>query len=153
VNAYATVAVPAERWVLWLGGPAFGPVVLFWGALVVTLLVALALSRVPHAPLRIAAWVLLAIGLTQVSVPAAAIVVLWLLALGWREAFGARIRHWALFDLMQLALVALTIASAVVLFDAVKQGLLGQPDMQIAGNGSTPALLQWAQDRVEGTLP
>jgi hypothetical protein len=153
VNAYVSMAMPAGRWILWLAGPAFGPAVLFWGALIVTLLVAFALSRAPHAPLRLAAWVLLAIGLTQVPVVAAAVVVAWLLALGWREAFGTRIRHWALFDLMQLALVALTIAAMVVLFEAVKQGLLGQPDMQIAGNASTPSALQWEQDRVGGPLP
>jgi hypothetical protein len=153
VNAYLTVSLPTDRWILWLGGPAFGPVVLFWGALLVTLLVAGVLARVPHSPLRLGAWVLLAIGLTQVPVPTAALVVFWLLALAWRRAYGARVRHSGLFDLMQVALVALTLAALVVLFEAVKQGLLGQPDMQIAGNSSTPAVLHWAQDRVQGPLP
>ena len=153
VNAYVTVNLPGDRWILWLGGPAFGPVVLFWGALLVTLLVAFVLARVPHSPLRLGAWVLLAIGLTQVPVPAAAVVVLWLLALAWRQALGARISHFGAFDGMQVALVALTLAALAVLFEAVKQGLLGQPDMQIAGNSSTPAVLHWAQDRVQGPLP
>ena len=153
VNAYVWVQMPGGRWVLLLGGPSFGPVVLFWGALLVTLLVAVVLSRVPRSPLRLTAWVLLAIGLTQVSVPAAAVVVLWLLALTWREGYGARIRHFGLFDLMQLGLVILTLAALVVLFQAVKQGLLGQPDMQIAGNDSTPAVLRWTQDRLDGPLP
>jgi len=153
VNAYLTVQPPGGRWILLLGGPAFGPVVLFWGALLVTLLVAIVLSRVPRSPLSLGAWVLLAIGLTQVSVPAAAVVVLWLLALTWREAYGARIRHFGAFDLMQLGLVVLTLAALVVLFQAVKQGLLGQPDMQIGGNGSTPAVLRWTQDRLDGPLP
>ena len=153
VNAYVSVQLPADRWILWLGGPAFGPVVLFWGALVVTLLVALGLSRVPNSPLRVGAWVLLSIGLTQVPVVAGAVVVAWLLALAWRGAYGARVAHFGLFDLMQLGLLVLTIAALGVLFQAVKQGLLGQPDMQITGNSSTATLLRWAEDRVSGPLP
>jgi hypothetical protein len=152
-NVDLTVQMPAQRWVLWVAGPAFGPALLFWSALLVTVLVALGLARVPHAPLGAWAWILLGVGLTQVSVPAAALVVVWLLALGWRGAVGARVQRWWLFDLMQLMLVVATVAGLVVLFRAVEQGLLGQPDMQIAGNGSTAAVLRWTQDRVAGPLP
>jgi hypothetical protein len=152
-NVDLTVQMPAQRWVLWVAGPAFGPALLFWSGLLVTVLVALGLARVPHAPLGARAWILLGVGLTQVSVPAAALVVVWLLALGWRGAVGARVHRWWLFDLMQLVLVVATVAGLVVLFRAVEQGLLGQPDMQIAGNGSTAAVLRWTQDRVPGPLP
>jgi hypothetical protein len=152
-NVDLTVQMPAKRWVLWVAGPAFGPALLFWSALLVTVLVALGLARVPHAPLGARAWILLGVGLTQVSVPTAALVVVWLLALGWRGAVGARVHRWWLFDLMQLVLVVATVTGLVVLFRAVEQGLLGQPDMQIAGNGSTAAVLRWTQDRVAGPLP
>jgi hypothetical protein len=152
-NVDVTVRLPAQRWVLWVGGPAFGPALLFWSALLVTVLVALGLARIPHAPLGRWAWILLGVGLTQVSVPAAALVVVWLVALGWRGAVGARVQRWWLFDVMQLVLVVATVAGLVVLFRAVEQGLLGQPDMQIAGNGSTAAVLRWTQDRVARALP
>jgi hypothetical protein len=152
-NVDVVVSLPGQRWVLWLAGPTFGPAVLFWSVLLVTALVAFALSRVPHSPLRLAAWILLGVGLTQVSVASAALVVVWLLALGWREAAGARVRPWWVFDLMQLALVVLTGLAAIALFEAVQRGLLGQPEMQIAGNGSVLATLRWTADRVPGALP
>ncbi len=152
-NVEVVVSLPAQRWVLWLAGPTFGPAVLFWSVLLVTALVAVALSRVPHSPLRLAAWMLLGVGLTQVSVPSAGLVVLWLLALGWRGAFGARVRPWWAFDLMQVALVVTTGFAFLALFEAVRHGLLGQPDMQIAGNGSTLESLRWTADRVAGALP
>jgi len=41
------------------------------------------------------------------------------------------------FNLAQVGLVVLTLSSLVLLFDAVQQGLLGTPDMQITGNQST----------------
>jgi hypothetical protein len=152
-NVDVVVSMPTDRWLLWLAGPRFGPAVLFWSVLLVTVLVAVALSRVPHTPLRLAAWVLLGVGLTQVSVPWAAVVVVWLLALGWRGAAGARVRPWWLFDWMQLALVVLTGLAFLALFEAVRRGLLGQPDMQIAGNGSVVSALRWTADRVPGALP
>ena len=152
-NVDVVVSMPADRWLLWLAGPTFGPAVLFWSVLLVTFLVAVALSRVPHSPLRLAAWVLLGVGLTQVSVSSAAVVVVWLLAIGWRAAAGARVRPWWLFDWMQLALVVLTGFASLALFEAVRRGLLGQPDMQIAGNGSVVSALRWSADRVPGALP
>ncbi len=152
-NVDVVVSLPGQRWVLWLSGPTFGPAVLFWSVLLVTALVAFALSRVPHSPLRLAAWILLGVGLTQVSVVSAALVVVWLLALGWRAAAGERVRRWWAFDHMQIALVILTGLAFIALFEAVQRGLLGQPEMQIAGNGSVLSTLRWTADRVPGALP
>jgi hypothetical protein len=96
--------------------------------------------------LRFHEWLLLAIGLTQAPVAAAVIVVLWLLALGWRAQRGTAVPgRW--FDLMQLALVALSGAALIALLLSINRGLLGTPEMQIAGNGSTAQLLRWYQDR------
>jgi len=80
-------------------------------------------------------------------------VVAWILALGWRAALGARVRPWSVFNLMQVVLVVMTGFAFLVLFEAVRRGLLGHPDMQIAGNGSTLAMLRWTADRVPGALP
>src|SRR5262249_10032511 len=152
-NVDVIVDMPAQRWVLWLAGPTFGPAVLFWSVLLVTALVALGLSRVPHSLLGLGAWVLLGVGLAQVSGASAALGVLWALALGWRGASGARVRPWWTFDLMQLAMVVLTGVALVALFEAVQRGLLGLPEMQIAGNGSAISALRWTADRVPGALP
>ena len=58
-----------------------------------------------------------------------------------------------LFDLMQLALVGLTVAALAALFWSIQNGLLGLPAMQIAGNGSQADLLRWYQDRTGSVLP
>jgi hypothetical protein len=36
---------------------------------------------------------------------------------------------------------------------SVRTGLLGLPEMQIAGNGSSGSLLRWYQDRADALLP
>lgn len=97
-------------------------------------------------------WVLLAIGLSQVDVVAAALVAGWLLALGVRRARGADLSP-RVFDLLQVLLVLWTIASAAVLFAAIERGLMGEPEMQVAGNGSSASSLIWFADRTEGRLP
>jgi hypothetical protein len=103
-------------------------------------------------PLRFHHWLLLGLGLTQVPVSAAAVVVAWLLALGARREAGRRIPgRW--FDVAQVALVLLTLAAVAALLVSIQVGLLGLPEMQIAGNGSTSHTLRWYQDRADATLP
>ncbi len=156
VNADVRIAPSAGRWTLFAGGPRLGPAVLFWPLLAVFALVALGLGRLcaatDAAPLRFRHWLLLGVGLTQVPVPAAAVVAAWLLALGWRRQRGAEVPG-AWFDLVQVGLAGLTAVALAVLFFSIRQGLLGLPEMQIAGNGSTAALLRWYQDRSGPALP
>ncbi|HMK74341.1 MAG TPA: hypothetical protein VK454_13430, partial [Myxococcaceae bacterium] len=153
VNADTDVHLPADRWVLLTGGPLVGPSVLFWSLLVVTLLVAAALGRVKLAPLGTAGWMLLGVGLTQVPVWAGAVVVACLLAFGWRAGKGASLRPDVAFNGMQIVLAGLAVISLMILFAAVRQGLLGAPDMQVQGNASTAVHLRWYQDRTSGELP
>jgi hypothetical protein len=152
VNAEVNVEPPAGRWLLFVSGPPLGPAVLFWPVLLAYLLLAAALGRLRTTPLRAHHWALLAVGLTQVGVVGAGTVALWLLALGWRGEHGARVPPpW--FNFMQLALVALTLGAFWALFQAIRAGLLGQPDMQIAGNASHAGMLRWYQDRSAALLP
>jgi hypothetical protein len=156
VNADVRMAPSAGRWTLSAGGTRLGPAVLFWPLLVVFALVAFALARLcaatDAAPLRFHHWMLLGVGLTQVPVPAAALVPAWLLALGWRRQRGAEVPG-AWFDLVQIGVAGLTAVALAVLALSIRQGLLGLPEMQIAGNGSTAALLLWYQDRAGPVLP
>ncbi|WP_019935150.1 hypothetical protein [Oceanimonas smirnovii] len=152
VNHRIELVPGQDRWVLFTGGPRLGPAVLFWSLLAITALLAAGLARLPFTPLRFYHWLLLGLGLTQVPLWMAATVVLWLLALGLR----ARWQHqqaggW--FNLAQIGLVLLTLVALSYLFAAIQQGLLGLPDMQIAGNGSWGNRLNWYQDRSAATLP
>jgi hypothetical protein len=75
-----------------------------------------------------------------------------MLALGYRaHKPGEEMRAWV-FDARQLVLVGWTLVAAVVAV-AVYEGLLGQPEMQVRGNGSTASLLRWFSDRTAATLP
>jgi hypothetical protein len=152
VNAAVEIAVPPSRWVLLAGGPQLGPAVLFWPVLAAFGLLSLLLARVPLAPLRARHWFLLGIGLTQVPVGWAAVVVAWLFALGWRGRAGPGLRsRW--LDLVQIALAASTLAALAILFESIRRGLLGEPRMQVGGNDSTAALLRWYLDRSQPELP
>ncbi len=151
VNSEISIMLPPDRWVLFALGPRLGPAVLFWGVLAVVVVLSIGLGRIKLTPLRFHHWLLLGIGLTQAPVAVAVIVVGWLLVLGGRPRLLAEAGPWT-FNLAQIALGLLTLIALGGLFFAVQKGLLGQPEMQVAGNGSSASRLHWYQDRVD-TLP
>ncbi len=153
VNARLSVNLPHDRWLLWVSGPTLGPAVLFWGVLLVILIGARVLAWIGHTPLRTWHWFLLGIGLSQSHVLVVLLVTGWLLLLAWRKAVIVQESDNWVFNLRQLALAALTLAALVALLGAIEQGLLGAPDMQIAGNGSSATQLEWYQDRAAGVMP
>jgi len=152
VNLETRIAMPADRWTLFVGGARLGPAVLFWPLVVVVALAAVALGRSRLTPLGARHWFLLGVGLTQAPLHVAAIVAGWLLALGWRKERGGTLGDRG-FDLLQGLLALWTLLALHGLFAAIQHGLLGLPDMQITGNGSTAALLRWYHDRAGATLP
>jgi hypothetical protein len=151
-NARIALELPQDRWILLTGGPLLGPAVLFWAMLAVLFAVAFGLGRLRLAPLRGWHWALLFVGLSQLPVLDAAVVVGWFAALTARGRGGAALSPLR-FNLVQAALALLTLLTLGLLFRAVAAGLLGQPDMQIAGNGSWSHSLHWYQDRFDRTLP
>jgi hypothetical protein len=153
VNAATVLHVPDGRWVLFVYGPRIGPVVPFWSLLIVLAGISLALGRSTLAPLRSWEWLLLATGLSQVSVGWGAVFAGWLLALGWRARTPPGDgRRW-LFNLRQVGLVVLTGVALAVLAACLYHGLLGAPHMQIAGNGSSATELRWYADRTSEAPP
>lgn len=151
VNADIEVKVPRDRWVLLMRGPGLGPAVLFWSFLLVLLVVSIGLGRTKYTPLSTVKWVLLALGLSQVPIAAIGFVFGWLLLLGWREKSDNVSAGW--FNLRQLALVAVTGGALIILGASVYEGLLGQPEMQVRGNGSYASLLRWFMDRTGAEYP
>jgi hypothetical protein len=144
--------LPADRWLLATGGPAAGPAVLYWSELAVMLLIAWALSRTRRTPLRFHHWALLGIGFSTFSWLALIVVAAWLFALDWRARSNA-LRSPLAFDFAQIGLVALTLIALLCLAAAIPQGLLGAPDMHVAGNGSSAQALRWFADRSADALP
>ncbi|NDY71393.1 hypothetical protein DO021_21150 [Desulfobacter hydrogenophilus] len=151
-NTCVDIKPGSSRWPLFLGGePAVGPAVLFWSELIVILILAFVLSKTGWTPLNLLQWFLLFIGISM-NYPAAAIIVAgWLIALDLRpkaDSFtGMK------FNLVQLGIVVLTLASGACLVFSISKGLLGHPDMNIRGNGSSTHILRWYHDVSGPVLP
>ncbi|MDT8407120.1 MAG: hypothetical protein RQ715_07700 [Methylococcales bacterium] len=150
-NSRITLNVSPERWLLWTQGPRLGPSVLFWPLLVVLIAGAVALRTLKAWPLSMAGGVALLAGLSQLPLAAVGVVVGWFMLLAWRERHTPG-RRWT-FNVMQILIVLLTGLFLSVLLAGVEQGLLGQPNMQIAGNNASASVLEWYQDRHGNTLP
>ena len=144
--------LPGDRWLLAAWGPSVGPAVLYWGELVVMILVAYALARTRRTRLKFHQWLLLGFGFSTFSWIALAVVVAWLFAFDWRARSEMPAPRWR-FNLLQVGLVVLTVVALIALASAIPQGLLGQPDMHVTGNGSYASYLQWFADRSADTLP
>jgi hypothetical protein len=152
VNSNLHVTLGENRWLLFAFGPKLGPAVLFWGVLIVLSILSFGLGKIQMTPLKSRHWFLLLIGLSQIPLELAGIVIVWLMLLGWR--FRQPVAQLRYFNALQSLIAVLTLVSLGVMLFAVGQGLLGaSPDMQITGNQSSAYLLNWYQDRSLSTLP
>lgn len=152
VNSNFSMKLPLERWVLWVSGPSMGPAILFWGVLLAILILSLILGASKLTPLKSWQWFLLGVGLSQSEAALMILVIIWLFAIAVREKLTKKLGY-AQFNAMQIGLVCLTVVALIVLAGSVANGLLGRPDMQIVGNGSSAYALNWYQDRADQLLP
>jgi hypothetical protein len=153
-NLTLSLSLPQDRWVLRLWGPVVGPAVLYWSGLLVLLAIGWGLGRSGRALLPPRTWMLLVLGFSTLSYVPLMIVALGFLALDARQRYlpGA-LGKWR-FDLVQLALAGLTVATFVALVVAIPAGLLGSPEMHIAGGaGYGYGDFAWLADRASGPLP
>jgi hypothetical protein len=151
VNIVIEVDLPDERWLLWVDGPSWGPVVLFWKWILLLLIAAPLLARLPYSPLGTGTWIVLGLGMAHLPPPVAGCVALWFVAVGFRAR--QRLGTWWSFNLFQLALLGWTLVAAGCLYAAIHTGLLLRPDIQVEGFQSTNGLLRWFVDRSDGALP
>jgi hypothetical protein len=152
VNASVDIYLPSDRWPLFVGGEQLvGPAILFWSVIIMIFLGALVLSKTGWAKLKFYQWFLLGIGMSMSNLVACLIVVGWLIALDRKN----KVTHLdgIGFNLVQTGLAFLTLAALGALVFAISNGLLGHPDMNIMGNGSTSSLLRWYQDVSGPVLP
>jgi hypothetical protein len=154
-NIGLNLRLPEDRWVLWMWGPRVGPAVLYWSQLIVLLVAAWLLARYAPTPLRFYQWLLLGLGFSAFAWSAYAFVVIWLILLGLRARHDATMTRLgdARFNFVQALLAAVTVLALTMLVSAVPKGLLGLPDMHVAGNGSTAWELNWFADQTKDVLP
>ena len=153
VNTNIEIQMPSNRWILFTGGKAIGPAVMIWGILIVIVFFSIGLGRVSITPLKTYHWLLLGIVLSQLPVPLMLLIIGWLIALGWRERVATDNLSPLKFDAIQIGLGILTLIALGGLLQAIQIGLLGHPNMQIAGNASSADYLRWYEDRTAGVLP
>jgi hypothetical protein len=117
----------------------------------VLLVVSIGLSKSRLAPLSTLHWILLSVGLSQLPMLAVGAVMAWILLLAYRERNPELTSGW--FNLRQVTLVGATVVALTILGAGVYSGLLGSPEMQIRGNGSTSLMLRWFEDRTGAEMP
>ncbi len=145
-NLTTTLAVPANRWIIFLGGPQLGPAMLYWGLAGAALIIALALSRLPESLLRTRDALLLAAGLSLCNLPGALLFAIWLAFMSGRQAVLAKVKNHRLKNFLQIAAWILTGLALIGLIASVPMALLSAPDMFIEGNGSWARSLHWYLD-------
>jgi hypothetical protein len=152
-NITTVIRVPDSRWVLWAGGPRRGPAVRFWTILALAIVAAMVLGSLRLSPIGRLQWILLGLGLTQVHLVPALIVVSWFFLMASRGKPGLiELPGWR-FNMMQVFVLFWSAVSLGVLVVAVGEGLLGNPEMFIRGNGSSRTMLQWFQPAAGTALP
>ncbi|WP_457418065.1 hypothetical protein [Roseateles sp. P5_E7] len=150
VNDALQLDVPEDRIVLAVGGPLIGPAVLIWGVLVVVIVLAWFAPRGLPGVMGRPAWLILALGVAPVSLWALAVLAGWFGTLEARRRWvahgGQGGRRW-LRIVVQLLLVLWTCFAIAALLDVLRTGLLGYPNLLVAGPGSSSHELNWVSDR------
>lgn len=152
-NVVTLIHPPQDRWLLLTQGSQRGPAVRFWAILAFSLIVATALSRVPRSPLKVYEWLLLSIGLTQVPVFLALFVVAWLFLIRWRGSEHYQQLPRFAYNLGEVGLIFLTLINLGIFIGIASAGLLGNPQMYVAGNDSRDTYLNWFTARSAAELP
>ena len=151
-NVTTTLQV-GQRWVLFAGGRGVGPAILYWGELAVFGVLAFMLGRSRRTPLRRHEWLLLGLGLSTFSWFALLLVVVWMMAIRWREGLNVQVVGKGKFKVLQTALMGLSLVAVFGLVLAIPYGLLASPDMRIAGAGQSFGTLSWFTDQSPNLLP
>ncbi|MBL8279026.1 MAG: M50 family metallopeptidase [Pelomonas sp.] len=149
VNDALTLNVPEDRIVLAVGGPLMGPAVLIWGVLAVVLVLAWFVPRGLPGVMARPAWLILALGVAPVSLGALGVLAGWFALLEARRRWAQAVPQAARWQRvgMQLLIVMWTLLAIGSLLDVLRTGLLGYPDLLVAGPESTSQLLSWFSDR------
>jgi len=152
-NIELAMQMPRDRWLLGTFGPQLGPAVLYWSELAVLIIFAVILGRIGLTPLNSWQWLLLGLGFSTFNWQVLGVVALWLLACGARERITSGDLSWWKFNTLQVFIGVLTVVALLSVVAALPQGLLGTPDMHVAGHNSYGMVLGWFADRSDSMLP
>ena len=151
-NINMTVSKSQDRWLLATSGPKLGPAVMYWPELAALIVFALILGRVKLTPLTTRHWLLLGLGFSTFSWSVLALVIIWLMLCGAREKSEFKLNWWK-FNLVQVIIAGMTIIALASVVTSLPAGLLGTPDMHVAGHNSYGNVLNWFADGSDSVLP
>ena len=152
-NVTSVIRPSRDRWLILTDGPLRGPAIRFWAVLAFSLIAAIILSRIPNSPLNMVSWILLMLGLTQISVICSLMIIAWLFLLLWPdEKLWKKLSPWK-HNLVQIGLIGLTILVIGFFVRIASVGLLGDPEMYVAGVNSSASYLNWFSARADSELP
>ena len=126
---------------------------LFWGFLIVVTALGLALSRVPGLPLTTVDAVLLATGLTLANLPTTLLVAAWFGVMLVRARWVDSTERRGFKNSIQVITAVVSVVTVLALVSSVPLALLGSPEMQISGYGSTGYSYRWFSDHAGEGLP
>jgi len=152
-NVQFAVQLPDTRWTLMAWGPGIGPAVLYWGELLVFIVIAWLLGRWSQSPLKFSEWLLLGLGLSTQSWLVFLFVALWLLVMRWRERWVPSPEMTFRYNAVQalIALFTLFVVTSLV-FTGIRNGLLAPPNMGILDQSYGDGFLWWFADQTTGEI-
>lgn len=122
--------IPADRWVLALGGAGYGPAILYWIWAIGAIVLAVALGKMTHTQLSISQWCLLLLGLSLLTPFLGLWVVVALVLCSLYDPFIKKVPK-KLQRLVQVILGILIMIAIVILVQALILALRATPDMHI----------------------
>ena len=152
-NVDLAVEFPRDRWTILLGGPTLGAALLFWGVVAVVAALGLALSRLPGFPLTTTDALLLSVGLTLCNLSSVLLLAAWFVAIWWRSRRTLESVNDETYRAVQIALTVFGVVALGALVWSIPAALLGQPEMQVTGYGSTESTYRWYADNSGEVLP
>jgi hypothetical protein len=148
-NLQLSVRLPEDRWVLYVFGPGVGPTILYWGEVLLFVVVAWLLGRTRLTPLATRDWLLLGLGLSTFSWLALCVFIVFVAVFEWRTRYAAPVDPQR-FNLLQVGSGILAVIALLAVVTAVPKGLLAHPDMRILPDSGE---LAWFVDQSSGALP
>ena len=152
-NVSLRIALPSDRWILHVTGPAVGPAVLYWSGLIALLAIGYGLGRSGRALIDTRAWMLLVLGFSTLSYGPFFLIAVAFIALDARRRYPPIKLQPVIFNTLQIVLAGISALAFVFLIGAIPVGLLGSPDMHLSGGYGNYGQLAWLADRATGELP
>lgn len=135
-----------RRWVLAAGGPGAGPAIFYWPLLLVFMVMAWAVARLPHSPMSGPTALLLTLGLSMLPHTLIMLMSLvgWLWLIRYRASLDVDTIPAPRFRALQVGFVLLTAWCALLVLGNLGWGLIGaSPDMMIEGYDGSQNSLAW----------